>query len=151
MIIDDGMNYVSFAASLLLCANLSCAQQPPTKTFHPPAYLPVEKPLVAKDEGCMKDLAKASRMEGVEQRKFLVDLFVYDCVQQLPSTYYLHITNVKQFGTGDAAVQARGVHLIDVIGGKATDGWMLADHVITADAIVKAMEAAEAQRAQKKN
>jgi hypothetical protein len=52
--------------------------------------------LTAKDEGCAKDMAKAVLMEGLEQRKFLADLFVYGCVYIVDGTHRANITAVRE-------------------------------------------------------
>lgn len=129
------------AAVLLMAPPLSSQQKQEPKPFKPPMFL-LSSPLLAKDEGCAKDLAKAVHFEGLEQRKYLVDLFVFGCIQRVPGLYRANILDFRKYGEGQASVSMRKVYLIDPVTGKDTTGWVLADELIsqqTIDAVIKSL------------
>jgi hypothetical protein len=72
----------------LLVACAALAQQPPRKQFKPPEILPLENPILAKDEGCAKDLARGIfEMEGLARQKHFAELFAYGCVRIVRGSY----------------------------------------------------------------
>src|SRR5690242_21317521 len=79
-------------------------------------------------EGCLKDVIKASKMEGLEQRKYITDLVKFDCVIRVPGVFDAKLIAVRQIGEGPEAIRVRKVHLI---GGAA--GWVLDSSVYTRD------------------
>jgi hypothetical protein len=101
---------------VVLCSAL-VPQEPkkplkPFKAPEPPAYA-VENPLLAKDEGCAKDYAKALTLEGLEQRKILADLIAFGCVTTpYPGHYLVNILELREFPVGDHKVQFANVKLM---------------------------------------
>lgn len=112
---------------LILAGSLLIGAQTPqraVKPFSPPEDYGLLNQYVAKDEGCVKDFSKSLAMEGLELRKYLVDLTTYGCIQMMKGLYMVKILNVKQVGAGKDAIQVRQVRLLSVD-----------DHGSTADVI----------------
>ena len=107
--------------------------------------LRVVDPIVASDEGCARDFVKALKLDGLEQRKYLADLFRYGCVEQLEGPYYANILRLAQVGDGAEKIEMRKVHLINTSTAKVADGWILAKGVFDIAPIQKALDAARAQ------
>ena len=114
-------------------------QQP--KPFKPPDFALVD-PLIARDEGCVRDLAKAVRMDGLEQRKYLADLFVFGCVQRLSGSFRANILDFRKYGEGQGAVPVRKVYLINLVTAEEKRGWVIAGELISPqiiDAVIKSL------------
>ena len=114
-----------------------CQTQPAKehKAFKPPD-LRIIDPLIAKDEGCAKDLAKLPNMVGLEQRKFLADLLTYGCVRLSPckGMHFVNWLGAREFGEGSKKVRVSQVKLLSFACGGATigDGWVLSGEVFDA-------------------
>lgn len=97
---------MKLALLIALAAMPALAQdqpKPPLKPFKTPD-LRLLDPLIAKDEGCAKNLAKAVALDGLEQRKYLTELFVYGCIREAPGAYKTNILEFKNFGEGANSV-----------------------------------------------
>lgn len=131
----------------LACAALAQTPTPKAerKVYQPPEYVLVD-PLVAKDEGCAKDLAKAAVLEGLEQRKLLADLFLFGCIQIEDGTYRANLTAVREYGDPPKKVQVRRVYLISSATGKSKEGWILANQLLDVAALRKIVQAVEAEK-----
>lgn len=120
-------------ALLLVIPALS--QTPPKKEpkqFKPPD-LQVAGALVAKDEGCAKDLVKSISMEGLAQRKFLAELITYGCVTPLSIQTSLRVYDVKQFGEGPKKVRLSYAELFTTLEkGSILHGWVFTDEIFDA-------------------
>jgi hypothetical protein len=114
-----------------------------SKPFTPPEDQILIEQLLAKDEGCLKDLAKSRSMEGLELRKYLGELAAYRCVQLMPGVHFVKILNVKQWGQGKSAVQVRQVRLLSFEHGNISEGWVFADQLTTSSAVKKALDSAK--------
>jgi len=139
-----------FALFVLAPAPVVCQDQngtAPKKELRPfqAPELRVVDPIVASDEGCARDFVKALKLDGLEQRKYLTDLFRYGCVEQLEGPYYANILGLAQVGDGAGKIAMRKVHLINTLTAKVADGWILAKEVFDIASIQKAVDAARAQ------
>jgi hypothetical protein len=85
---------------MVLSSLLGAEQKAAPKRFTPPDDFFVEDPLLAKDEGCAKDYAKALTLSGLEQRKMVADLVVYKCADTVPGIFTVLITGGKVFDAG---------------------------------------------------
>jgi hypothetical protein len=141
---------ILFAPFLLALAPAVCQDQEgiaPKKELRPfqAPQLRVVDPIVASDEGCARDFAKALKLDGLEQRKYLLDLFQYGCVERLNGPYYANILSLVQFGEGAAKVEMRKVYLIPVSGTtKEHTGWIAAKELIDIALIQRALDALRA-------
>jgi hypothetical protein len=150
------MNSVKLAKFLITGVVVASAvfcqtQQPkkPLRVFKPTEFHAID-PLIAKDEGCAKDLAKASRMEGLEQRKFLADLFIYGCVRFSPGPHLVQILALREFGEGDKKVHVSRVEMLSSKTNETLYGWILSDNLISRDLIDKVIAAMEQKRSEQK-
>lgn len=136
------------ALALASCAaSQDAVPKPQPKPFKPPAFRLLH-PVLAKDEGCMRDLAKGTRMDGLEQRKYIADLFIFGCVQRLEGVFSASITQFRDFGTGSDAVPARRVFLVDQATAKDYTGWILANELSPSiiDAIIESLPARRSEK-----
>ena len=107
------------------------------KTFRAPE-LRVINPIVASDEGCVRDFVKALKMDGLEQRKYVSDLFRYGCIERLDGSYLINILGLSQLNDGvGGKVEVQHVHLISNKTTKTTDGWILARELVEFGPITK--------------
>ena len=129
--------------ALLAASALFAQEKAPRKQFVDPEWRMID-PVVARDEGCGRDLAKAGRMDGIEKRKYLADLFIYGCVERLTGGFLAKLLAFRNYGEGDNAVQIRKVLLIPTaIGDKPREGWVLESATFTAEDVRKVLEAIE--------
>ena len=136
--------YLKLLAGMLTTSALLLFGQVGEKTTPKPFQVPEMRavdPLVASDEGCAKDLAKAGQLEGLEQRKLLFDLFFYGCVRRFDGPYYVHILDIRDIGP--AKIPFRKVHLINATDGKTADGWMSAREMFDVSVIHQVLEQEE--------
>lgn len=91
---------------LLLASAVICTAQPKTANRAAKQEAPKVQEgyvfpdtLLIKDLGCAKDYAKATKAEGIEQRKMLAELFKYGCVEQLRFVYYVSSTDRQAIGS----------------------------------------------------
>jgi hypothetical protein len=130
---------ILIAGVLLVCAAFcQTASKKELRPFTPPEFRAVN-PLIAKDEGCAKDLAKVPRMEGLEQRKFLADLFAYGCVRLSPGEHLVNILGLREVGEGDKKIQVSHVKLFSKTTTEVIDGWTLSGDLISQDLIDKVL------------
>jgi len=117
------------AFGLILAMALAGQQHKATKPFKPvgPPQLVIEDPLIAKDEGCAKDLAKVPSLEGIERRKFVTELLLYKCVIFEKGLISVQSLGYKEFGEGKNKVGLRQVKVFAA--GNLVTGWVLADEV----------------------
>jgi hypothetical protein len=129
--------------ALVFVTALMCAAQTKkaTKPFVPPAPLYAIDPVISKDPGCARDFAKASLLDGVEQRKALAELVAFECTEMIEGIYRAFLQDSKTVTVNDHAVLARQVHLValtEVPGTKepitwheriTAEGWVL-DNVL---------------------
>jgi hypothetical protein len=146
---------------VIACAAFCQTQAPKVlKAFKPPD-LRIVDPLIAKDEGCAKDLAKVPNMVGLEQRKFLADLFTYGCVRLSVCNGMHSVTWIssRTFGEGGKAVGVSHAKLWPKACDGFMDGWVLSGEVfdasresgpknrlISSETISKVLAAQEAQK-----
>jgi hypothetical protein len=133
---------------LILVSIMFGQQKQPTKPFKPPDFALVN-PLIARDEGCVRDLAKAVRMDGLEQRKYLADLFVFGCVQRLSGSFRANILDFRKYGDGQGAVPVRKVYLINSVTAEEKGGWVIAGELISPqiiDAVIKSLPRADKKK-----
>jgi hypothetical protein len=76
----------NLAALGMMATLLSAApafSQAALKKFEPPdsRLFTGGKTFMVKDEGCLKDYARALAMEGIQQRKALLELLTYHCAE----------------------------------------------------------------------
>jgi hypothetical protein len=129
-------------AMTFACVFMCVAQtKKPAKPFVPPAPLYAIDPVLSKDPGCARDFAKASLLDGVEQRKALAELVTFGCTERITGIYRAFIQDSKTITVNDRAVLARQVHLValtEVPGTKepitwhermTAEGWVL-DNVL---------------------
>ncbi len=125
---------------MVLGAWIASTQTPPKerKVFKPPDLRAI-RPVIAKDEGCAKDVAKAVFMEGLAQRKFLVDLLSYGCVHVVSGIPLIHVFDIRDFGEGTKKVRFSLVDLMphsigDEINtsGSTIHGWVMSDDIFDA-------------------
>jgi hypothetical protein len=134
---------MSTAALLLSLVALALAQDAPKTTpkpFKEPARPELaENALLARDEGCAKDLAKAAALGGIEQVKYLAELFKFGCVRMLPGRgpTQVAILDVRKIGSGASAVPIRKV-LLQMPGGRLTC-WALENGAISKPALNAAL------------
>jgi hypothetical protein len=128
---------------LVLLAVTAIAQTKAPKVFHPPENRIVD-PLIARNEGCLKDLLGALKLEGLQQRKLVVDLFTYGCVERLKGSYYVNILGLRELNK----IQVRRVHLISTDGPKTADGWIFSRDIVDLAEIWKLLDRVAAERKQ---
>jgi hypothetical protein len=131
--------------ALACAANAQTAPKKDLKVFQPPEYV-VSDVVLARDEGCAKDLAKAAALEGLEQRKLIADLFSYGCAQLAEGSYHANILAVRQYGDAPKKVQVRRVYLINVATGQGREGWILATNLLDLAAVRKILDAARSEQ-----
>ena len=68
--------------------------------------------VLVKDEGCARDYLRMLQMEGVEQRKTIVDLDRYGCVETLSGLYMARVLTTKRIDQGPMSEQFDEVLLI---------------------------------------
>jgi hypothetical protein len=128
------MNLCTIGAAVLLfsaSAQALPAQQKPKPFTLPPAFV-LDNSLVAKD-GCEKDFVKAASLEGMEQGKYLAELFAYGCIRILPGKHQTNLLDVQQYG----AVSIRKVRIYT--GTRDLICWVLTSKVISWDTINAAL------------
>jgi hypothetical protein len=131
----------------LLCtvAQAQSTKAPPKPFVMPDLRAYVFSPLLAKDEGCAKDLVKASHLEGLELRKYLAELLTYGCVVQLDGVYEARVIGMRQFVDGTQKVGMKHVALLGFGEKRLTEpireGWVSAKAVISQAQLEKEVEA----------
>jgi hypothetical protein len=117
------------AFGLILALALAGQQHKATKPFKPvgPPQLVIDDPLIAKEEGCAKDLAKVPSLDGLERKKFVTELLLFRCVIFEKGMVSVQSLGYKEFGEGKNKVGLRQVKLF--AGGNFVTGWVLADEV----------------------
>lgn len=134
------------AATPAVCQEQKTVPKKELKPFQPP-QLRVVDPIVASDEGCARDFAKALKLDGLEQRKYLFDLFQYGCLERLDGTYYANILSLAQFGEGAPKIEMRKVYLIPLSGTtKEHTGWIAAKELLDIAPIQRILDAMRAQQ-----
>jgi hypothetical protein len=130
-------------AMLFFATMFTCAAQTTkaTKPFVPPAPLYAIDPVISKDPGCARDFARASSLDGVEQRKALAELVTFGCTERIEGIYRTFPQDSKTVTVNDRPVLVREVHLValtEVPGTKepvlwhermTAEGWVL-DNVL---------------------
>jgi hypothetical protein len=119
---------------IVALSSVAAGQTKATKEFKPPQHV-TSDPLVAPDEGCAKDLAKASRMEGLELRRFVSDLLRYGCAEWLQGPHLTNITAIRSFPVGAEKVGMLKVNLISTKTSEIKEGWILDKQVVEMGAI----------------
>lgn len=129
-------------ASLALVALFTSAAQTkkPTKAFVPPAPTYALDPVVSKDAGCARDYAKASLLEGVEQRKALADLVTYACTERVGGVYHASVSDSKTITINEHSFLLREVSLIAVTQMPETKEQVLGNDRVTAEGWVLATD-----------
>ena len=123
------------AVTFLLAESLVAQTKQPTKSFTPPEDYYTAEPVVAKDEGCAKDYAKALALSGLEQRKMLAELITYKCAEVLPFHYRVLVVESKTFDVGTQHFPMVRVRLSD--GGLPVgptvvkEGWIIRSALMT--------------------
>ena len=94
----------------------------------------------------MKDFRRPEgRLDGLEQRKYLFDLFQYGCIERLDGPYYANVLSLAQFGEG-AKVEMRKVYLSPISGStKEHTGWIVAKELLDIAPIQRVLDAMRAQ------
>jgi hypothetical protein len=83
-------------------------------------------------------------LEGLEQRKFLTELFVYGCVRISPGAYSVKIYGLREYGEGEKKVRVSHVGLLSTTRvNEIIDGWILDQSLIPKDLIENAVAALE--------
>ena len=137
--IINGHMKMLVVGALFVCAALGQTQPPKERKVFKPPDLRAFSPLVAKDDGCAKDLVKAAGMEGLAQRKFLADLLAYGCVRVVPGMTLIHVFDLREFGEGTKKIRFSLADLMpQVIGdrfnssGSTIHGWVISDEIFDA-------------------
>jgi hypothetical protein len=96
MIPRTGMTASWLLLLLVVPASAQTKSRPPKEFKAPNSIVYTIRPILARDEGCAKDYAKAIfSFSGIEQRKLLAELFAYKCAEQLTDAYHGYILETK--------------------------------------------------------
>ena len=143
--------------SKAVLAAVALAQESgPRKQFKAPELLPLVNPIVSKDEGCAKDLAKGMiEMDGLARQKHFTELFAYGCTRLIKGTYKVKLTALRTIKIGNEQVVLNGVDLLGIAGEGSTSeiihGWVLARQLTTTWDLQQALEAAFAAAVKQAN
>jgi hypothetical protein len=129
--------------TLFLAFTLTALAQQPARVLKPftppPVSTFVPNPIVASNIGCAKDLAKASKLEGLEQHKALFELTRYGCVRLAPGGYTA-VTLEVQMLDKVAFQRVRLISLNDYESVNSTiEGWIPVSDLHLRDAVLQAM------------